>query len=78
MQFQADILGLPVLVSERPELTAWGVGKLAGRASHFWRNSATIDHVVRYRRYRPNMATAKRLSLRRQWGSEIKRLLFSA
>lgn len=78
MQFQADILGLPVLVSERPELTAWGVGKLAGRACHFWRNPAAIDRIIRYRRYRPNMATAKRLALRRQWRSEIKRLLFSA
>ena len=34
MQFQADVLGVPVKRNEQTEATAWGVAKLAGIAAN--------------------------------------------
>ena len=51
MQFQSDILDVPV---ERPrikETTALGAAYLAGLAVGFWENKEEIIHIVRKNRY---------------------------
>lgn len=75
MQFQADILDLPILVSDIQESTAWGVAKLAAKKSGFWTDLYAIDRHRKYRRYKPRMKTPERASRRRLWQREINRLL---
>ena len=43
MQFQADILGVPVVRPKMLESTAQGAAFLAGLAVGFWRDAAEID-----------------------------------
>src|SRR5262249_17345948 len=61
MQFQADLLGVPV---ERPalvETTAMGAAQLAGLAVGFWRSPAELAKTRRKdRTFRPRMAAARR------------------
>ena len=76
MQFQADLLGVPILVSEISESTAWGAAKLAGRASGAWGAGNALDQGRRYRRFTPRMKRAQSASLRGAWKKEIRRLLF--
>ncbi len=76
MQFQADILDLPVLVSERSESTAWGVAKLAAQAIHLWPSLKKIDRRQKYCRFIPKMRFAERKKHRDLWKQEIERLLF--
>ncbi len=47
MQFQADILGLPVLRSVNEELSATGASWLAGLALGWWRNLAELASLPR-------------------------------
>lgn len=77
MQFQADLLGLPVLVSDLPESTAWGVGKLAAKIADFWPSLKAIDSRRKYRLFKPRMKFSLRHKFRKIWKHEIQRLLFS-
>jgi len=53
MQFQADILGIPVLRTAINETTARGAAYLAGLAVGFWRDTAEIaTHSQGTRRFR--------------------------
>jgi glycerol kinase len=73
MQFQADVLGAPVLVPEIAETTALGAAHLAGIGTGLW----TIDHVSsswRERaRYEPEMSEDQRLALLGQWRRALTR-----
>jgi glycerol kinase len=74
LQFQADILDLPV---ERPvvaETTALGAAWLAGLATGFWRDSTEIaaDRAVD-RRFEPSMEPARRERLLRGWKRAVER-----
>jgi glycerol kinase len=75
MQFQADLLGVPVLRTDRTESTAWGAAKLAGIASGFWREVKKIDRLRRYRRFSPHWPGSKRLEKLAAWRSAVARLL---
>lgn len=75
MQFQADILGVPVLVSEISESTAWGVAKLAGKALKFWISLDAIDRRCRFRVFRPHLERSRAELLRDAWKKEVRRLL---
>lgn len=75
MQFQADILGIPIFVSDIQESTAWGVAKLAAKKSGFWPQLTAIDRQRKYCRYHPHMKSSERLSHRALWKREIHRLL---
>ena len=77
MQFQADLLGMPILVSDIAEATAWGAAKLAGTSSAFWTSLKTLDRGRRYRRFTPRFSRGRREALRGIWKKEIRRLLFS-
>jgi len=75
MQFQADLLGVPVLRSDRPESTAWGAAKLAGVACGFWKDLRDADRTVRYKKFAPRMSRRVRLAKREAWRSAVRTLL---
>jgi glycerol kinase len=74
LQFQADLLGVPV---ERPalvETTAWGAAALAGLAVGFWGSPAEVAALRRVdRRFEPDMAPARRTELLRGWHRAVER-----
>jgi glycerol kinase len=74
LQFQADLLGVPV---ERPavvETTAWGAAALAGLAVGFWRDLDEVAAIRRVdRRFEPAMAAAERDRLVRGWRRAVER-----
>jgi glycerol kinase len=73
MQFQADVLGVPVVVPEVAETTALGAAYLAGVGSGAW----SFDHVRsswRERdRYEPAMAAGERDELLGRWARALER-----
>jgi len=73
MQFQADVLGVPVVVPEIAETTALGAAYLAGVGIGLW----TIDDVARNwrerRRYEPAMGAEERASLLASWHRALER-----
>jgi glycerol kinase len=74
MQFQADILGVPVEVPAVTETTAAGAAYLAGLAVGFWKSRAEIDSKWRVaRRYEPAMGAAERGRLHARWLRAVAR-----
>jgi glycerol kinase len=73
MQFQADILGAPVIVPEISETTALGAAYLAGIATGRW----TLDEVAaKWReaaRYEPRMSEDERQTLLSGWRRAVER-----
>jgi len=74
MQFQADLLDVPVVRPAIQETTALGAAYLAGLAVGFWRNQAEIssqwkvDHT-----FEPAMKAEKRAKLRADWTKALER-----
>jgi glycerol kinase len=74
MQFQADVLDVPVIRPRQPESTAMGAAYLAGLAVGFWPDDAEIDKQwVPERRFEPNMTTARREGLKSAWHQAVTR-----
>ncbi len=74
MQFQADILGVPVDVPEVAETTALGAAYLAGLATGFWSGRGEIDEKWRLaRRYEPRMGADERDRLYARWTDAVAR-----
>jgi glycerol kinase len=73
MQFQADVLGAPVVVPEISETTALGAAYLAGVATGLWDESATREMWREARRYEPRMSDDERESLLHEWGRAVER-----
>jgi glycerol kinase len=73
MQFQADVLGVPVIVPEIAETTALGAAYLAGIATGLW----TIEQVREMWReaatYEPRMGEAEREELIGRWRDAVGR-----
>jgi len=76
MQFQADILGVPV---ERPEIietTALGAAYLAGLAVGFWKDQSMVAERRQVnRRFIPSMNEDKRKELYDNWKKAVKRAM---
>ncbi len=76
MQFQADILGVPVQRPRIAETTALGAAYLAGLATGFWRDQHevaeqwAIDHT-----FEPHMSVDQREQLYANWKRAVKRSL---
>jgi len=74
MQFQADVLGVPV---ERPmvtETTALGAAYLAGLAVGFWKSEDEIAAMWQLdRRFEPNMDQSVREKLLHNWQRAVER-----
>ena len=73
MQFQSDILGVPVEVPTVQETTALGAAYLAGLAVGFWKDRAEIAKQWAIEdTYHPKMDAAKRDSLYKGWQTAVK------
>ena len=73
MQFQADVLGAPVVVPEITETTAVGAAYLAGIATGLW-DAEQVDAMWREAdRYEPRMGADERESLLEQWHRAVER-----
>jgi glycerol kinase len=74
MQFQADILGVPVERDATPELSAMGAAYLAGLAVRTWASTDDIAALPRTRdRFEPSMADAERDRLYSGWKDAVAR-----
>jgi glycerol kinase len=74
MQFQADILGVPVEVATIQETTALGAASLAGLAAGLWHDLQELSARWRCtRRYEPRMSADQRDSLYREWLRAVDR-----
>lgn len=74
MQFQADILGIPVQRARIAETTALGACYLAGLAVKTWKNT---DDIAKYwrssRTYEPNISADARETLYSNWKRAVER-----
>jgi glycerol kinase len=76
MQFQADILGVPVVRPRVLETTALGAAYLAGLAVGLWPSrEALAAHWEVDRRFEPQMNPAHAADLLGQWREAVKRSL---
>jgi glycerol kinase len=73
MQFQADVLGVPVLVPEIAETTALGAAYLAGVGVGAWTLSDVRDGWREGARYEPRMGEDERESLLAGWSGALAR-----
>jgi glycerol kinase len=74
MQFQADILQVPVLRPKIVETTALGAAYLAGLAVGFWRDEAEVKAAWQLdRRFEPKMGADEVAYRRSRWAEALKR-----
>ncbi len=74
MQFQADVLGAPVVRPEVIETTALGAAYLAGLASGFWQSP---EEIAKLRdpdtRFEPKMSRDEAARQRKHWKNAVER-----
>ncbi len=76
MQFQADILGVPVVRPKVLETTALGAAYLAGLHTGVWRSREEIAAQWQMdRRFEPSMARAEAAALLARWREAVSRSL---
>ncbi len=76
MQFQADLLGLPVVRPVVSETTALGAAYAAGLAVGLWPDQETLrSHWKAERRWEPAMSAAEREERHRGWLKAVNRTL---
>src|SRR5712691_10775616 len=74
MQFQSDLLGVPVVRPAVTETTALGAAYLAGLAVGFWSSLEAITGQWRVdRRFEPEMPRAAAGALRERWSAALGR-----
>lgn len=74
MQFQADVLGVPVSRPTVTETTALGAAYLAGLAVGFWKSPQEIaSQRAIERRFEPKMDRSHAAELRGQWNRAVER-----
>jgi glycerol kinase len=74
MQFQADILGVPVVRPSMTETTALGAAFLAGLAAGFWNEvQAIMDLPREERRFEPRLPRSQANAMRQRWNEAISR-----
>jgi glycerol kinase len=74
MQFQADILNVPVVRPAVTETTALGAAYLAGLAVGFWKDAADLaQHWKADRRFEPKMPRDQASRLRERWNEALAR-----
>jgi glycerol kinase len=76
MQFQADVLGRPVLRSRSSDLSAVGAAFLAGLSTGFWKSLEEIEQLPRKQdRFVPTLAEADRKKLLDGWNRAVARAM---
>jgi glycerol kinase len=79
MQFQADILGVPILRSSNEELSAIGASWLAGLALGWWAGLSEIEALpLESDRFTPTMEVRERNRLYTGWRTAVKRARLTA
>ncbi len=74
MQFQADLLGVPVVRPTVMETTALGAAYLAGLAVGYWRDTADLQHQWQIdRTFQPTMRRNEVERRRMQWQRALER-----
>ncbi len=73
MQFQADVLGAPVVLGESIETTALGAAYLAGVGVGLWTVSDVRDSWREGARYEPRMGEDERAGLLASWADALTR-----
>jgi glycerol kinase len=73
MQFQADVLGAPVVVPEITETTAVGAAYLAGIGTGVWEREQVESMWREAARYEPRMDGAERERLVAEWRRAVER-----
>lgn len=76
MQFQADVLGIPVVRGKNTETTALGAAFLAGLAVGFWKSKDELAKTWQEdKRFEPQMPREKVTEMRSKWDKAVKRAL---
>ncbi|MCS6947825.1 MAG: FGGY-family carbohydrate kinase, partial [Steroidobacteraceae bacterium] len=74
MQFQADILGVPVVRPRMTETTALGAAYLAGLAVGYWQSTAELTaNWQSERRFEPQMPAAEAAARLDEWRRAVER-----
>jgi glycerol kinase len=74
MQFQADILGRPIVRPQDVETTALGAAYLAGLATGFWKSLSEVESFWRAERtFEPRMSESEREEKYIGWHVAVKR-----
>jgi glycerol kinase len=74
MQFQADLLGVPVVRPAVTETTALGAAYLAGIAVGFWQSVDAVSGQWKVnRRFEPAMSRTSAAALRERWTEALQR-----
>jgi glycerol kinase len=74
MQFQADLLGRPIVRPTAPETTALGAAYLAGIATGFFAGEAELESFWQAeRRWEPTISNDRRQALIAEWNQAVTR-----
>ncbi|MCX7971598.1 MAG: FGGY-family carbohydrate kinase, partial [Negativicutes bacterium] len=74
MQFQADLLGVPVLRPQVLETTALGAAYLAGLAVGLWAAPADVERAWRVQRmFEPGISADERAERMARWREAVQR-----
>jgi glycerol kinase len=74
MQFQADLLGVPVLRPVNTETTAFGAAAFAGLGAGFWQSQAELASLWRLeKRFEPRMDRDAAAARRARWHQAVER-----
>jgi glycerol kinase len=74
MQFQADVLGVPVIRPMVPETTALGAAYAAGYAVGFWKNKDEMKKNWQVdKTWQPDLASPAKTELYSQWKKAVTR-----
>jgi glycerol kinase len=72
MQFQADVLGVPVERPDMVETTALGAAGLAGLAAGVWKDSDAFLATRRFTVFEPRMTRSEAADLMRGWQRAVR------
>ena len=73
MEFQADVLGVPVIVPEIAETTAFGAAMMAGVGAALFTESDAATLWRERVRYEPQMSAGERERLLGDWARAVER-----
>ena len=71
MRFQADVLGVPVVVPEIEQTTALGAAYLAGVGAGLWSQDRVVSSWRARSRYEPTMSADQREELLAGWAAAV-------
>jgi glycerol kinase len=77
MQFQADVLAVPVIRPAMVEATALGAALLAGRSSGFWKDDELFSADETSTRFKPLMQEYERQRLYQGWLAAVRKARYN-